>query len=237
MFDEPFDPGFYGDVRQMSKPMVHRDPETGEFVSADASRFDDVEVVSFAATVGIPAADLDGSTAFTGGVTEGFEGLQIVDYDEVVDRNEELVLITADHSLSVMINSTETADGSVRGGVAISASPARLNVTDRTVLQTDNDLPGSTFDGSSRVDDTIDLVGRPLLAAATGPFSDGSSGAGGGGAAANDRITVEMPPAEFGRFHPRDELFLNGAVEVDNIDDAGIHLSVAGQHVYGVTHG
>jgi hypothetical protein len=43
-----------------------------------------------------------------------------------------------------------------------------------------------------------------------------------------------MFPAEFGRFHPRDELFINGEFRAWNIDDAGIHAAVAGQHVYGV---
>jgi len=212
--------------------MPHRDPETGQFV-AHSNQYDDIEVASFGATVGIPAADLDGSAAFTGGDGGLFEGLEIIDYDEIVDRNEELVLLSAHHALSVMVNSTETADGSVRAAVEVSASPSRSTVTLRAQDQTGSDLDGDV-DGTGTFDDTIDLVGRPLIGAATGPFSDGSTGVGGGGAAAADRYEMAMAPAEFGRFHPRDELFLNGQFEADNIDDAGIHASVSGQHVYGV---
>jgi len=212
--------------------MPHRDPQTGQFV-ADSNQYDDIEVATFGSTVGIPAADLDGSASFTGGDGGTFEGLEVIDYDEIVDRNESLVLLAAHHALSVMVNSTQTADGSVRAAIEVSADPSRALPTLRAQGQTGGDLDGDV-DGTASFDDTIDLVGRPLIGAATGPFSDGSTGVGGGAAAAADRYDIQMAPAEFGRFHPRDELFLNGDLSVDNIDDAGVHASISGQHVYGV---
>ena len=219
---------------ELYSAMPHRDPETGQFVAGQHS-YKDIEVASFGATVGIPAADLGGGAAFTGGEVDTFEGLQLLDYDEVVDRNEELVLLAAYHRLSPEINSTETADGSMRCAVEISASPALSEPTGQAASQADTDISGGTgdFDGVANFDDTIDIVGRPLSGTAYAPFSDGS-GVGGGGSADGDQYRLDMAPAEFGRFHPRDELFLNGRTEVDNVDDSGVHLMVAGQHVYGV---
>lgn len=197
---------------------------------------DDIEVVSFSATVGVPAANLSGDTTFTGGDDNQFESLELVDYDEVVDRNEELVLLEAHHGAYLSVNSTETADGSVRASVGVVAQPTLPDVVRNAATQRVDALEGIGFQGSASSEDSIDIVGRPLVFQATGPFSDSSSGLGGGGSAGHDSIDLEHAPAEFGRFHPRDELFLAGRAEVNNIDDAGIHIGIAGQHVYGVRH-
>jgi len=219
---------------RLDETMPHRDPETGQFLPHDEQAYDDIEVATFSATVGIPASDLDGNTTFNGGIQEPFEALQLLDYDEIVDRNEELVLLDAHHSLYASINSTETADGSMRVAVEISADPALSDATIFAAGQSSQDVPGSLWEGVAAQDDTIDLIGRPLTGAATGPFSDGSSGAGGGGSASHDEVHLTMAPAEFGRFHPRDELFANGRAEINNVDDAGVHLGISCQHVYGV---
>jgi hypothetical protein len=211
---------------------MHRDPETGQFLAHDES-FKDIEVASFGITIGIPAQGLGGATAYTGGDTSSFEGVEMIDFDQIVDRNEELVLIEAQHALVAEINSTETADGSVRAAVEISADPSLSPATRAAGKQT-NDAQPDSFSGTTGFDDSIDLVGRPLVAQGTGPFSDSSTGVGGGGSAGEDSVEIRSAPAEFGRFHPRDEVFVNGITETDNVDDAGIHLQISGQHVFGV---
>lgn len=207
----------------------------GQFVSIDDhDMFDDVEVVTFSVEMGVEASNLNGVTSFSGEANT-VEGTVLVDYDDVVDRNESLFLLDAHHRLSTWINSTETADGTVRTYVEVSASPV-FELGEMRFLSTDvleGDQRGDIV-GEAGSDDSIDLIGRPMAATAHAPFSDGSSGAGGGGSAGEDDYVSSIFPAESGRFHPRDELFLNASFESTNVDDAGIHLDLSGQHIYGV---
>lgn len=217
--------------------MPARDPQTGQYVSGSSgsSGYDDIEVVSFSANIGIPAADLDGTAGFAGEAAT-FEGLQVLDYDTVVDRNEDLTLLTANHKMSVFSNSTQSEDGAVVAAVEVSADPSLTAVTNFAANASQSDIPDSDIvDGQATQDDTIDLLGRPLVAMAGGNFSDTATGVGGAAGEGRDEVYVSMPPAEFGRFHPRDELFLNGKFRVWNVDDAGVHVSITAQHVYGVT--
>lgn len=216
-----------------SSNVPHRDPETGQFVSG--SEYADIEVASFSVNAGVTAADLSGATGFDGGDQPGFEGAEILDYDDIVDRNEELHLLSAEHRIDLFVNSTETADGTVLGAFEVSASPSRTDVTTEAGAARTADLvTGTTIVGDTGRDDTIDVVGRPLVATGHAPFSDSSTGVGGGGSAGEDTYDSTVFPTEMGRFHPRDELFLNGQFTVWNIDDAGIHAQLTGQHVYGV---
>lgn len=214
--------------------MAARDPQTGQFVSSSES-YDDIEVATFEADIGAAAADLDGLTDFDGEFAD-FEGHLVIDYDDLVDRNEELHLLSAQHGLNVYQNSTATADGTVRAYAEVSSSPSRSILPGITTAS----LQGDTTDGAGVVggqasfSDTIDVIGRPMEATAHGPFSDGATGVGGGGSAGSDSVEVHNPPTEMARFHPRDELFVNGRFNVWNISDAGIHITVVGQHVYGV---
>lgn len=211
--------------------MPHRDPETGRFISTDGDEFNDIEQVTFTAGVGIGAGSLAGGTGFVGGTQEQFDGLELIDYDEIVDRNEELHLLRASHSLVAYVNSTETADGTIGVAAEVSAAPslsAAANIVTATNV-VDSPVTGAAFE-----DDTIDVIGRVLQAVGHAPFSDGTTGVGGAGSAGEDREVVEGIPDPIARFHPRDELFLNGEFVAWNIDDAGIHLSFQGQHVYGV---
>lgn len=212
--------------------MPHRDPATGKFVSDDME-FNDIEVVSFNGTFGIEASNLDGTTAFTGGDAGAIEGEPLIDYDDVVDRNEELVLLSAQHRLSTWANSTATSDGTVRTYAEVSASP--VNTLQAPVVDTaleGNSLGGTV--GGAESDDTIDLIMRPLVATAHSPFSDSAGGVGGAGSAGEDNVEGNMFPQEYGRFHPRDELYANITLEVFNIADQGVHADISGQHVYGV---
>lgn len=211
--------------------LPHRDPKTGRFLPSGETGWDDIEVATFQGHVGVQAADLTGGTGFNGGDQERFEGLQLLDYDDFVDRNEELILLSAEHHLNVYANSTETADGTVRLTVTVSASPS---VSTGLATSITTDAVDNNVVGGADADDSIDHIGRLLIATGHAPFSDGATGVGGAGSAGEDTYRSTVFPAEFGRFHPRDELFLNGIFEVWNIDDAGIHGELYGQHVYGV---
>lgn len=213
-----------------STVVPQRDPQTGKFVSGDS--YDDYEVITFDAAVGVEAADLNGGTGFAG-QSEFYNGLEIIDYDEVVDRNERLDLLRAEHRLLVYANSTETADGTVVASAEISSAPTITDVG--AVRQDQTDVDGGPVVGEGRQDDTIDLLGRPLVGAGYGPFSDSSTGVGGAGSSMHDRVVIHNPPGPIGTFHPRDELFVNGEIDAWNIDDAGVHLDIKGQHVYGVS--
>jgi hypothetical protein len=209
--------------------LMHRDPETGQFLSHDETSFDDIEVATFRAQQGVEASNLSGATGFSGGDSFGFSGQEIIDYDDIVDRNEELRLLSAYHALDVWVNSTETADGTVRAQLTVSASPSRTLASTVGTNTVDGDVVGA-----EEMDDSIDFIGPIMTAVGTGPFSDGGSGVGGGGSAGEDRWQGHRFPVELGRFHPRDELFCNGYIDVWNIDDAGVHVDITGQHVYGV---
>lgn len=193
----------------------------------------DYEVVTAGFNAGVPAATLDGGTGFSGEAFN-FAGIQLVDYDEVVDRNENLVLLEVQHRLSVYANSTETEDGTVVAAVEVSADPALSDVTETAAEQDTDSIDDGDVTGDASMDDSIDNVGRPLVAMAGAPFSDTSTGVGGAGTEGSDRYDSTVWPAEFGEFHPRDELFLNGRLVAWNIDDAGIHIAGSIQHVYGV---
>jgi hypothetical protein len=161
--------------------------------------------------------------------------MELLDYDEFVDRNEELRLLEASHRMTVYANSTETEDGTVRAYTEIAAQPSFVmqNALGLTTDSPDGDAAGDVV-GRSVSQDSIDLLGRPLVGMAGAPFSDTGTGVGGAGTEGDDSWQSSTFPAEFGRFHPRDEMFLNASFEVWNIDDAGIHLDVTGQHIYGV---
>lgn len=212
--------------------MVHRDPDTGKFVAGNSDQFADVEVVSFTASFGQTASNLGGATGF-GGESDNTDGLLLIDYDEVVDRNEELHLLTAQHRLSVFGNSTSTEDGTIRVVAEVSASPTvSVSQTIGSAAADDNNAIAVGNDS----DDTIDLIGRPMIATGFSPFSDTATGIGGAGGQGEDEVNIDGPPGEMARFHPRDELFANARLTTWNVDDAGIHADLVGQHVYGVVH-
>jgi hypothetical protein len=212
--------------------MPHRDPETGQFVAHSGS-YTDYEVVTFTAEAGTPASDLDGETDFNGEIIE-FEGLQVIDYDDVVDRNETLQLLSAHHVLEVYGNSTSTADGYITASLEVSSSPSKQAAEASPAQSEPYDTSGGVVRGGAETTDTIDLVGRPLIASTTTPFSDGASGVGGGGAGGHDAVDMDGPPGQVGMFHPRDELFVNGEYSVWNVSDSAIHAALLGQHIYGV---
>lgn len=219
--------------------MPHRDPETGKFVSSAMDSFHDIEVVSFNAQATVGSADI-ATQLGNGGDPHNWEGLQLIDYDEIVDRNEELVLLTGHHQIHA---GYEGSDGNTPGtqyGVGhaiaeISASPART-IASVTATGSGNDITDSVgaVTGTSIEDDTIDILGRPLGTHIHQDFSDDATAKGGAAGESDDSTELIRPPAEMARFHPRDELFYNGMLRLWNSDVMGVTVQVLGQHVYGV---
>lgn len=216
--------------------MSVRDPQTGQFVSAEEAGFDDWELQSFRGAVGIEAANLTGGTGFAGGDNNAFEGLPLVDFDNVLDRDEIAHLVRAVHRVVVYINSTETADGTFATAVEVSSSPSQSQAATLGTESADS-IGNDDFVGidALRGSDSMDIIGPVLQAVATAPFSDGATGVGGGGAAGDATVVLEGFPDVVGQFHPRDELFFNGGSTAWNIDDAAVHIQINGQHLYGIT--
>lgn len=209
---------------------IVRDPDTGQFVDVEEAEPRSIEVVNFEATTGVTAANLGGATSFTG-TREDWNGLELIDYDDVIDRDEVAVLMEASHMLNVFTNPTQTADGFV---MAAAAPMTQEALSDAVILQAPSQpLTGDVLADTS-VDDTIDVVGRPLMTGTGAQFSDGATGVGGSAAAGTDDYQSDLWPDIIGFFHPRDELFYNGTFRWWNISDSGIHSQIVGQHKYAV---
>jgi hypothetical protein len=200
----------------------------------DDRPYDDIEVATFGAQIRVNASTLNGSANQDLPNGAAFEGLQLIDYDELVDRSETLMLLTAEHRLDAYANATGLSDGTVRAEIEISASPVTQAAA---AVQEDAETPvigGSSARARSTMDDSIDIIGRPLLDVTQAPFNSTQSGLGGGGSSSGDRTQLRRPPAELAEFHPRDEIFANGFVECSNVDNQAIHADINGYHVYGV---
>lgn len=215
--------------------MVHRDPKTGKFQSGPD--IEDVEYANFQVDLLIAAADLDGTAGPDYPDAVKFEGIQVYDVEELIDRHERAVMLQAAHSLSVYLPSTATADSSVRASVEISANPSLAVAHDMNIGQTspvedqEGSLPGDALEFENHFDDTRDVLGRVLQSQGGGGFSDGATGVGGSAGNATDSDRFE--PVDFD-VDDRDEFYVNGALEVSNAADQGAAAIITGQHVYAI---
>lgn len=215
--------------------MVHRDPETGEFRSGPA--IEDVEYANFQLDLLLEAADVDGTAGPDYPDAVKFEGIQLYDAEELIDRHERAIMLQAAHSLTVYLPSTATADGSIRASVEVSANPSLAVAHDLNVAQTSpvadqqGSLPADALEFELHFDDTRDVLGRPLQSQGGGGFSDGATGVGGSAGNATDSDRFE--PVDFD-IDDRDEFYANGAVEVSNTADQGAAAVLTGQHVYAI---
>lgn len=207
--------------------------------SEAAAQFTDIEVVTFEATYRIDANDITDTNTLAGD-RHTVEGIPVIDYDNVVDRNEALHLLQAHHRLVCWVNGGENATPSTQYGVAataaeVSASPSQSAVStiNTTTTATDGEQVRQSPFSVGVQDDSIDLIGPPLSTKVGQDFSE-TTGAGGANAEGDDDWASNMFPAEFGRFHPRDELFVSADMRFWNMDVAGFYAEVLGQHVYGV---
>lgn len=208
--------------------MPHRDPKTGKFVSGDRDDFDRIEQLHAVDTLSVPAADLDGATGQNFGEESRYEGEELYDFEEVLDRDEVGVMLWQAQQIVVYGLSTSTADGTVRGAVELSFSPSesfQFNTGGTTDL---DDQTGTGFaieSGEQFFSDTGDVIGRHLQAVGYSPFSDGATGVGGSGGAGID--SWEGPILVDPVVDDRDSLFHNGVIEAQNVADASVHMDLA----------
>ena len=218
-----------------------RDPQTGQFLPRDAtSRFDRIEPVHTALHTSIPAADLSGTTGQDLGGAGAFEGVRAYDFDDILDRDEVGHIIWAHHRMVTYIGSTQSADGTVRSVLELSASPSKATGSGLGTFSDMDESPalGATFTvESDGVEDnapvnTADVIGPQMIAVGYGPITDGTNGVGGAGSAGWD----EWEGGAFAddRFDPRDEIFWNGLMEPANVSDAAAHLDAEIHHLIGV---
>lgn len=215
-----------------------RDPETGQFLSGqDLPDFGRFEEVYASEKVRVPAADLDGTAANHLAEDEVFRGVQLYDVDELLDRDELGVLIWAEHALDVFLAATATADGTMWGGIEVSASPEPSGInflmTSSNLNEIDDQSGGDfSFDDATASEVTADLIGRYLQAVSTSPIADGTNGVGGSGTPGKD--WWEGQPIAAPTFDARDEVYVSGAAEFNNVADNTGYMTLSTRHVFGV---
>lgn len=213
-----------------NRRMPHRDPSTGQFVAS--SSVEDVEIVSFGVPISVAASTLDGATDSFYGEQATFEGELLYDLDQIVDRHEVGELLRAEHRAVIQPTGTQTADSAAFLVAEIGASPS-LKLPGGVFDAADDQAGDFTINTILDHSDTVDLVGRPLVAMAQGPFTDGTNNLGGGGGPGDD--SLELSPIGFD-MDRRDEMYLSGKMGAQNISDGPVTAYVIGRHVYEIRH-
>lgn len=171
-----------------------------------------------------------------------YEGIELLDIDEIVDRHEvaHLVWLMAHHSIQ-STGQTSTGRQEVFSRQEMSASPTRQAVMDADVGDA-----GDTIDDQEELDadvtglitatvdtDDADLINRPMFAYHGYAYEDETNGAGGPGS--NETDTIQGVPPGRWDFDRRDELFLNGELYLHGDASATIRVDTEYQLVFGIT--
>lgn len=217
--------------------MVHRDPETGQFLEGpDVGDFDFITQINGYTPFVVPASDVSGGTGVTFGSEGSFEGHQLYDLDDELNLSidEVAVLLWAEHRVTAYIKSTQTADGTVRMNLEVSTSPERQVAEDVAGNEDIDDTTGgyAVETGNQFYTDDHDILGRVLTAVGFGPITDGTNGVGGAGTAGWDNW--EGAPMVSTVYDARDEWFVNGVLSHSNVSDASLGADLMVRHVYGV---
>lgn len=218
--------------------MPHRDPETGQFVDDEGGNYADrTEEVRFAQNVTVPANQVGGQTGEQLGQEGHFDGVDLYDLGEVVERDELAYLDKAYHRVVAYVSSTSTEDGTIRAAVGVSTDPEMPDGVDGvgaagTLSDVEGDYSFMSYDQNNPADTDISTVGPTLLAVGFSPFSSNSSGVGGAGTAGTDEW--EGSPSAEGRMDARDDFYFNGTIEQSNVDDAALHVDIVGWHQWAV---
>lgn len=222
---------------------VVRDPDTGQFRKASEVQYDDYEVVAF--TIEVHAdGHIGDSLSLEYGNRGEFEGLEVLDFDSILDRHRLATLIHVDLRGVLQFTQDGIVPAYALASVELSGSPSirasgavAVPDADRTAIE---DVTGNFSDVTALVelDDTLDLPLRPLLMAANNGFEDtdatNGTGIGGAGAAGVDQAYGPLPGTW--QFDRRDELYLNGVLAHQN-SQAGdeFTVEVAGIAAFGVS--
>lgn len=209
--------------------------------------FESIETIHATAAINYPDTEFD--QASDGDFGEGaiFEGITLIDWDEILDRNEVAQVLSAHHSMVVYLKvpHDDGAAGQARGQVEFSASPAMqachaLDTTNLDAIE-DLDAPGDSDDEDAlefqaiTTEDTRDIVGPVLTASMYRGVNDATNGVG-IGPTLPQPVTWEGEPPDF-LLDDRDELFLNGVFEVDNVASGALNdgwMEVSAYYVVGV---
>lgn len=198
---------------------------------------DDLEYINFNVDLKADPADSDGTQDQTYGQTGDYEGLELLDFDDLLDRHEVAHLVYMDAHLAVhILQQAQTGNTMARG---IHEFNARPSITAAHEAESYSNVATSSGDltpeSSTLTDDSADLPVRPLEAVATQAYRDDGNNQVATGAQGWDAVRGPIPGTwDFDR---RDELYLNGVLEMDNWQAGSFHNSIAGQLVFAISEG
>ena len=188
--------------------MVHRDPNTGQFVSDSGShgQFNDIESWTFNSVYRFDAED-------DNDFSERSE--TILDIDQITDRRrEEAVLLYADVTVSATASS-EASFGDMGYYLQFQTGRTDLSPSLRT-----SDV--STASGT----DSLDAIGKPLVFTGRPAQSQ---------LVEPTDWTIDMDGLADPVFHPRNEIMLSGELQnTGGAGDADLTVNVSGQMVFGL---
>lgn len=207
--------------------MPQRDPSTGKFVAGgDVEHFDDLEHQTLRRHFSISAGNNDGTTGQFGGQTRTIENAESEKIAGGLSRGEVAELVAVQVKLRAFINSTQTADGTVRGAMELSTdtSPIMLSDAQKTAGDvTAND--GTTVDYAAWGDTSPEVLAF-LESVSYGPITDGTNGVGGSGT--SETIEKVVPyRAWFGSgptYDRHNDLNEHLLITQWNVADAATHL-------------
>lgn len=178
----------------------------------------------------IPSGDI------TAPQTGDWEGALLLDLNDIIDRHEVATLIWVEATLSAQVESSslEPLFASIR--TEISSSPSRRVVFDRAVggsLVDDSSFDSLNF--RQEQSDSVDFITRPLVAHIGNQAEDDVDGTSWGGAYDRD-TTYGPPPAPPWDFDRRDNLYINGAVNIRGSEsDSSLGFELMTQMVFGIS--
>lgn len=194
----------------------------------------DVEPVHIQTDFDVPAADLGGGTGQGFGEGGAFRGVNLLDMEDLIDRDEMAILLRANIRSMAMAPSTQTADGSVHSVVEIATDDNVIAAADTTLGPWEDVDDNGGFQltpqasSTNVADNTDDIIGRVLESFSGSPFSDGATGVGGAGSTVIDEFDYLYPVRDGPAFDQRDDLYINGFLEHSNVSDAAIHVATGG---------
>lgn len=188
----------------------------GKFESIDQETFVDYEVVPLSVTLNGDGHTSSVSSFDWSNHTE-FQGLEVLDMSDLLDRHRVAHLIEVDAGLVAYSYQNATDPSLSIVAAELSASPALSAATispegDREAIDDTESINGDldTVEGEVVNPDTLDVPIRPLVAFASMTYEDATDGAGGGAGGPVDRATGPVPGTW--QFDRRDELYVNGTI-------------------------
>lgn len=223
--------------------MVHRDPQTGKFVSDDdATSWSDIKTMEGSLGVSIPAAELGGGTN-----SENITGddAVVIDFDNALDNDEVYEVRRMQVTIAGSLPTTATAEGSGYLACGVSRDGNRAEAVQQTAPfyggPTDYQVTdaASTVDVNGtkglRPDDNETLwAGKVYLANSMNDTANSVAG-GADNAEMNEQVAFHDELGAGPVFDANDELYTILELGYDNISDHAVvgHVGVVTQ---GVVH-